>query len=308
MSIRLLYAVADLHTLLPTFIRCLLASYWQQLDRAGFCRSNMQILNIPKWSWPYLTSVRVAPTQPDLHTIMPINRLISIQFNTIAWSCSDHVLDRECENGALFDYYTIDGDGVTTVVGHEYVRSRLIPHVVVVSTTVMRCKYVYPDYHTLLIRLLYDLNTWIAYSSPVWSYAERMQLSHGFAYAWRRCQYDCYTLLPDLHTLLPTFMRYCRPSYASHTLPIGTYLLIGGGADRLRLFWNFQNSRSRRWLQYDSCRLARLSYVSTCTIADSPRSTRTAESWSIVAVSCECENGALHVQHRTSAIRYRCIE
>ena len=30
----------------------------------------------------------------------------------------------------------------------------------------------------------------------------------------------------DLHTLLPTFIRYCRPSYASHTLPIGTYLLL----------------------------------------------------------------------------------
>ena len=71
----------------------------QQLAPGRFCRSNMQILNIPKWSWPHLTSVRVAPTQPD--TIMPINRLISIQLNTIAWSCSDHVLDRECENGAL---------------------------------------------------------------------------------------------------------------------------------------------------------------------------------------------------------------
>ena len=39
----------------------------------------------------------------------------------------------------LFDYHTIDGDGVTTVVGHEYVRSRLIPHVVVVGKTVIRC-------------------------------------------------------------------------------------------------------------------------------------------------------------------------
>ena len=56
----------------------------QQLAPGRFCRSNMQILNIPKWSWPHLTSVRVAPTQPDLHTIMPINRLISIQLNTIA--------------------------------------------------------------------------------------------------------------------------------------------------------------------------------------------------------------------------------
>ena len=76
----------------------------QQLAPGRFCRSNMQILNIPKWSWPHLTSVRVAPTQPDLHTIMPINRLISIQLNTIAWSCSDHVLDRECENGALIKW------------------------------------------------------------------------------------------------------------------------------------------------------------------------------------------------------------
>ena len=31
----------------------------------------------------------------------------------------------------LYDCHTIDGDGVTTVVGHEYVRSRLIPHVVI---------------------------------------------------------------------------------------------------------------------------------------------------------------------------------
>ena len=38
-----------------------------------------------------------------------------------------------------YDCHTIDGDGVTTVVGHEYVRSRLIPHVVVVRTTVIRC-------------------------------------------------------------------------------------------------------------------------------------------------------------------------
>ena len=38
-----------------------------------------------------------------------------------------------------YDCHTIGGDGVTTVVGHEYVRSRLIPHVVVVSTTVIRC-------------------------------------------------------------------------------------------------------------------------------------------------------------------------
>ena len=41
--------------------------------------------------------------------------------------------------GLLFDYHTIYGDGVTTVVGHEYVRSRLIPHVVVVGKTVIRC-------------------------------------------------------------------------------------------------------------------------------------------------------------------------
>ena len=145
--------------------------------------------------------------------------------------------------------------------------------------------------HTLAIRLEY-LN--IAYSSPVRSYAQRMQLSHGFAYAWRRCQYDCYTLLP-------TFIRCCRPSYAIadlHTLLIRYLLVIGGGADRLQLVWNFQNSRSRRWLQFDLCRLARLSYVRTCTIADWPRSTRTAESWSIVAVSCECENGALGMTTR----------
>ena len=38
-----------------------------------------------------------------------------------------------------YDCHAIDGNGVTTVVGHEYVRSRLIPHVVVVSTTVIRC-------------------------------------------------------------------------------------------------------------------------------------------------------------------------
>ena len=105
LSHALAYAIrgcaSDVHRTSPTFIRCLLASYWQQLAPGRFCRSNMQILNIPKWSWPHLTSVRVAPTEPDLHTIMPIYRLISIQLNTIAWSCSDHVLDRECENGAL---------------------------------------------------------------------------------------------------------------------------------------------------------------------------------------------------------------
>ena len=38
-----------------------------------------------------------------------------------------------------YDCHTIDGDGVKTVVGYEYVRSRLIPHVVVVSTTVKLC-------------------------------------------------------------------------------------------------------------------------------------------------------------------------
>ena len=131
-------------------------------------------------------------------------------------------------------------------------------------------------------RLLYDLNTWKECSSPVRLYAERMQLSHGFAYAWRQCQYDCYTLLPTVITLLPTFIRF---SYATYW----HLLVIGGGADRLRQFWNFQNSRSRRWLQI---RLLQTSLdchtVSTCTIADSPRSTRTAQSWSIVAVSREC--------------------
>ena len=79
LSHALAYAIrgcaSDVHRTSPTFIRCLLASYWQQLASGRFCRSNMQILNIPKWSWPHLTPVRVAPTQPDLHTIMPINRV-----------------------------------------------------------------------------------------------------------------------------------------------------------------------------------------------------------------------------------------
>ena len=38
-----------------------------------------------------------------------------------------------------YDCHTLDGGGVTTVVAHEYVHSRLIPQVVVVSTTIIRC-------------------------------------------------------------------------------------------------------------------------------------------------------------------------
>ena len=122
-------------------------------------------------------------------------------------------------------------------------------------------------YIPTIIRLLYDLNTWIAYSSPVRSDLHTHDADVNTTAI--RCCRPSYAVA-DFHTLLPTFIRF---SYATYW----HLIVIGGGADRLRLFWNFQNSRSRRWLQYDSCRLARLSYVSTCTIADSPRSTRTAE-------------------------------